>query len=396
MRILQAHSRHATRGGADHVIERERGLLVDAGHEVRQYFADPGDTGAAGWRQAGAAVWNPRTHREVRALVRSLRPDVVHVHTPFPLLSPSVFWAAHREGVPTVATVHSYRYSCIAGTLRRDGTLCEDCVGSATKLAGLRHRCYHDSLAASGALTASLGLHRAVGTFTGKVDRFLTMTEFSRDLLVRDGVPAGHIAVKPNCTDDPGLPLGYGDREPVVLYVGRLVPEKGIGTLLRAWPQVAARGHRLVVVGDGPLRPEVERAAAADASVSFLGWLSEPEVLAAQRAAAVTVVPSEWYEAGPPLVHLQALASGTPLVVCDLENICSSTVAADAGRAFRTGEAAALAAALTGVLADREGAAAMGRRGRELYLRDHTPESTLKILESTYAAVSDTRRGVGS
>jgi glycosyltransferase involved in cell wall biosynthesis len=385
MRILQAHSRHATRGGADHVIDREREILVAAGHEVEQYFTPP--AAGPGLKQATAAVWNVQAARDIRERIRSWRPDVLHVHTPFPTLSPSVFWSAHAEGVATVGTVHSYRYSCIAATLRRDGHICEDCVGSSLKLSGVRHRCYKDSAAASGAMTASLNLHRAIGTFSRRVGCFLTMTDFARGLLIRDGIPEEHIRVKPNCMDDPGDPVPYDAREPEVLFVGRLVPEKGITALLSAWRAVP-RGHRLVVIGDGPLRADVEAAAAADPTVEFRGWQTEEAVIRAQRNARLTVVPSEWYEAGPPLVMLQALASGTPLVTCDLENVAASAVAAGAAQSFRTGDADSLAAVLSSVLADPAHAATMAAAGRALYLRDHTPQTTLAILEDTYRALT--------
>jgi glycosyltransferase involved in cell wall biosynthesis len=386
MRILQAHSRHATRGGADHVIDRERDLLVAAGHDVEQYFTEPAS--GAGLRQAAAAVWNVRAAREVRERIRAWRPDVLHVHTPFPTLSPAVFWAAHAENVATVSTVHSYRYSCIAATLRRDGHICEDCIESTLKLPGVRHRCYKNSVAASGVMTASLGLHRGIGTFDKRVGCFLTMTDFARNLLVRDGIPEDHIRVKPNCMDDPGEQVPFDDRDPVVLFVGRLVPEKGITALLAAWRATTTRGCRLVVVGDGPLRDEVESAAATDPSIDFRGWVSEEAVMQAQRSARLTVVPSEWYEAGPPLVMLQALASGTPLVTCDLENVAATAVGSGAALPFRTGDAASLAETLSRALADPSAGAAMGRAGRGLYLRDHTPEVTLEILESTYRSVT--------
>src|SRR3954453_1676064 len=321
MRILQAHSRHAARGGADDVIDRERELLVAAGHDVQQYFTPPAS--GAGVKQAAAAVWNVRAAREVRDRIRTWRPDVLHVHTPFPTLSPAVFWSARAEGVATVGTVHSYRYSCIAATLRRDGHICEDCIASPLKLPGVRHRCYKESVAASAVMTTSLNLHRGMGTFTRRVGCFLTMTDFARHLLIRDGIPEQRIRVKPNCMDDPGEPVPFEEREPVVLFVGRLVQEKGITALLSAWRAVTS-DCRLVVIGDGPLRPEVEAAAAADATIEFRGWQTENAVMQAQRTARLTVVPSEWYEAGPPLVMLQALACGTPLVTCDLENVAAT------------------------------------------------------------------------
>jgi glycosyltransferase involved in cell wall biosynthesis len=389
MRILQAHSRHATRGGADHVIDRERDLLVAAGHQVEQYFTAPAS--GAGVKQAASAVWNVSAARDVRDKIRTWRPDVLHVHTPFPTLSPAVFWSAHAEGVATVGTVHSYRYSCIAATLRRDGHICEDCIASPLKLPGVRHRCYKDSAAASGVMTASLNLHRGIGTFSRRVGCFLTMTEFARDLLIRDGIPERRIRVKPNCMDDPGDPVPSEAREPVVLFVGRLVPEKGITALLTAWRAVSG-GWRLVVIGDGPSRQEVEAAAAADPTIDFRGWQTEDAVIAAQRTARLTVVPSEWYEAGPPLVMLQALACGTPLVTCDLENVAATAVASGAAVPFRTGDAVSLAETILGALAAPAAGAAMGRAARELYLRDHTPQRTLEILESTYRSVA--RAGV--
>lgn len=387
MRILQAHSRHATRGGADHVIDRERELLVAAGHHVEQYFTAPAS--GAGVKQATAAVWNVSAAREVREKIRTWRPDVLHVHTPFPTLSPAVFWSAHAEGVATVGTVHSYRYSCIAATLRRDGHICEDCIASPLKLPGVRHRCYKDSAAASAVMTASLNLHRGIGTFTRRVGCFLTMTDFARDLLIRDGIPEQRIRVKPNCMDDPGDPVPLESREPVVLFVGRLVQEKGISALLTAWRAVTG-GWRLVVIGDGPMRSEVEAAAAADPTIEFRGWQTEDAVMQAQRTARLTVVPSEWYEAGPPLVMLQALACGTPLVTCDLENVAATAVGSGAALSFRTGDAVSLAETLLRALAAPDAGAAMGGAARALYLRDHTPQTTLQILESTYRSVKQT------
>jgi glycosyltransferase involved in cell wall biosynthesis len=391
MRILQAHSRHATQGGADHVMERERQLLVAAGHEVRQYVADAaGDVQRPAWRQATDAVWNPASHRAVKTVIREWRPDVLHVHTPFPVLSPAAFWAARSEGVATVGTVHSYRYSCIAATLRRDGAICEDCIGSRTKLAGVRHACYHDSRAASAALTTSLALHHAAGTFSRAVGRFLPLTDFAKDLLVRDGIPAERIQVKPNCVDDPGEPVDPAGRKPVVLFAGRLVAEKGIATMLAGWRLADRAGCRLLVAGDGPLRHLVEQAADEDPSVELLGWQSAADLAEIQATARATLVPSEWYEAGPPLVLLEALASGTPVISCDLANISSTVQAAGAGVTFRTGDAVSLADAVSRLLADPAAATAAGLAARELYLRDHTPAASLAALERAYRAAAET------
>lgn len=388
MKVLQAHSLHSARGGADQVVARERSLLVEAGHEIRQYLAPAAEAESKpAWKQAADVVWNTRSYRELRGMIREFEPDVVHVHTPFPVLSPAVFHAARAEGVPSVTTVHSYRYSCIAGTLRREGRVCEDCVGSTLKLSGLRHGCYHHR-AASAAMTASLATHRRLGTFSEVVSRFLALTEFAREILVRDGVPPQRVVVKPNCVDDPGEPVPYGTRSPVFLFVGRLVPEKGIRTLLAAWDLLERPAARLVVVGDGPLLSLVQGAASRNPTISATGWLEPAEVFAYQARAAATVVCSEWYE-GQPIVLLDALAHGTPLIVSDLDNLSRDVARVRAGRMFRTGDACSLAAAMAATLDDNASSAAQSAAGRSLYLAVHTPRAAVTSLESIYAEVCE-------
>jgi glycosyltransferase involved in cell wall biosynthesis len=385
LRIVQAHNRHATRGGADVVLDQDRRMLESAGHQVTRLITEPVDKADA--RSAAQAVWNSDTARRVGRIVREFRPDVLHVHTPFPLMSPVVFRAAHRHGVPTVATMHSFRFTCIAGTLRRDGQLCEDCVGRTLKLPALRHRCYHNSATASASMAASLTLHHTIGTFRSHVDRFLTMTTFAKDILVRDGVPAAHVAVKPNCVDDPGTTTRLRKRPRNVLFVGRLVEEKGIRTMLEGWSLAAPQRHRLRVCGDGPLRNLVEEYAAKDPSIEPLGWMSAPDVQREQRQARLTLVPSEWYEAGPPLVLLDSLATATPVLASDLDNISATVVSAGAGSTFRAGSATSFADQLSRLLDDPTTLSAMAGHARALYDADHTPASALRTLERTYESV---------
>lgn len=391
LRVLQAHNRHATRGGADAVLDQDRRMLEGAGHVVSRLLTEPVED--AGAREALRAVWNRDTTEQVAKAVRDFRPDVVHVHTPFPLMSPVVFRAAHRFGVPTVATMHSFRFSCIAGTLRRDGRVCEDCVGRTVKLPALRHRCYHDSASASASLAASLTLHHAMGTFRSHVDRFLTMTDFAKGILVRDGVPAAHVSVKPNCVEDPGPAAPLRERPPQVLFVGRLVEEKGVRTMLEGWRRAATGEHLLRVCGDGPLRPLVEEAAAADPTIRVEGWLSAPQVQDEQRRSRLTLVPSEWYEAGPPLVLLDSLAMATPVLASDLDNISLSVRESGAGAGFRTGSSSSLAEQLSRLLDDPETLESMAGRARALYEADHTPAASLRALVTAYESVSGRAAG---
>lgn len=389
MRVLQLHNRQAGTGGADMVVDAEAGVLRRAGHDVEQSFVPAAHTiERSSVGLAVDAVWNRSVYAEVGARIAEFHPDVVHVHTPFPTASPAVFRAATRAGCATVTTSHSFRYSCVVGTCLRAGSICEDCVGSTLKLAGIRHRCYHESAAGSAALTASLVGHRMAGTFKRHVDRFITLTPFAKQLMVRDGIDAAQIEVKANLVPDRGTPLAEVDREPYAVFVGRLVEEKGIETLLSAWRSVRS-GLDLVVIGNGPLEDRVQAAARENPAIRVRGWLSPDEVHEVQRRAALTIVPSEWYEAGPPLVLLESLSAGTPVVASSLENISSTLLEAQAGRTFTTGDGKALATTVDEMTVDGRWTpttAQMAQHARRLYLRDHTEKATLSALERIYGA----------
>jgi glycosyltransferase involved in cell wall biosynthesis len=388
MRILQLHNVHAgPGGGAVEVLDHEAALLEAAGHDVEQFTLAPTEElGLSAVRAGAKAVWNVEAAREVRTRITAFRPDVVHVHTPFPLMSPAVFRVATAENVPVVTTLHSFRYSCVAGTCWRDGHVCEDCVGKRLKLPGVQHRCYHDSVGASGALTLSLLTHRVLGTFHRSVSRYLTLTEFARDLLIRDGFPADRITVKPNSVPDPGFRATPRTDERRLVFAGRLIDVKGVETLLQAWRQVPP-GMRLVIAGDGPLRPLVEQQASADPSIEYVGWVGEREVLELMAGAEAVLVPSEWYE-GFPLVISRSLSVGTPVVVTDLENICADVLADDVGWAFRVKDPAALAATLAALVANPGMATERRSRARASYERRFSPAVNLARLEDVYRSVA--------
>ncbi|MBA2767853.1 MAG: glycosyltransferase [Sporichthyaceae bacterium] len=389
MRILQLHNHHQSLGGAMEVLAHEAGLLGAGGHTVRTYTLPAADELNLGPVRAGLkAVWNLEACRDVEAEIRAFRPDVVHVHTPFPLLSPAVFRTAKKLGVPTAATIHSYRYSCIAATCHRDGGVCEDCIGKRLKLPGVRHKCYHDSYAASAALTLSLALHRGIGTFDGCVDRFLALTDFARELLIRDGLPQEKVIVKHNSVPDAGVRAGPAAGQRYLMFAGRLLDIKGVQTMLDAWARADTGDVELRIAGDGPLRGLVEQRGRADPSIKALGWLDEDEVFTLMGGAEVVVVPSEWYEGGGPLVTLRSLAVGTPVVISDLDNIAAPVLEDGAGVAFAVGDADALAAVFTQVVANPQWWRGRRAIARESYEKRYSPAVDLKRLEFLYASLA--------
>lgn len=382
--LLQVHNRPLVPGGADGVVANEASILAAAGCRVEQLILDSRtrpDLNSV--RTAAKAIWNRQAQHLLEERIALVQPDIVHVHTPFPLMSPAVFRTAHQCGLPTIATAHSYRYSCIRASCYRDAEVCELCVGSRTKMAGVRYRCYKNSYPASLAMASSLVLHRLAGTFDHCVTAYIALSEFMRDLYVRDGFPAEKIVVKPNSVPDPGA--RGAARSDYVLYAGRLTIEKGIHTLLGAWER-SSRLPRLIIVGDGDLRSAVTQAAERDSRIDYMGWVPGEEVTRLLEEALVLILPSEWYE-GHPLVAVEGLARGVPVVSSRTAN--SSGVVEDrvSGVLFDTGDSASLADSILDLIRDDQDLERMGRAGRARYRTLYSQESNVQRLLGIYRSV---------
>lgn len=313
MRILQVHTRYRERGGEDAVVEGERDLLRMAGHDVDLLeFHNPAsrvDAATSLFR----APWNRRAAQSVVEAAEGYGADVVHVHNTWFALSPAVVPALSRAGFPTVVTIHNYRLSCVNAIHYRDNRICEDCVGK-VPWRGVIHRCYRNSAAQSGMVALTIASHRVRDTWDKDADVVVCLTGFAGQYLEAAGVSPQTIIVKPNAVADPGNRPNPPSTSDVLLFVGRLSPEKGLSDLFDAWLTADRAGMRLGVVGDGPLRSTAVDMARRAADVEFLGRLSGSAVAEEMKRSRALVLPSRSFE-GMPMVLLEALAAGLPTIV---------------------------------------------------------------------------------
>jgi glycosyltransferase involved in cell wall biosynthesis len=305
MRILIAHSWNLIMSGDNRVVEEEAKLLRSGGHDVRTWTPVPeGVSGPAVLRTGARAIWSTSAAAALRQMFREHGTEVLHVHNPFPNLSPVVFRVAAAKGVPVVMTLHNYRLaSCLPATFLRDGRVCESCLGR-VPWRGVVYRCYRNSYMGSGVLAASLTLHRAIKSFD-RVTHFLAVSSFVRDKMVQAGMAPERISVKPNFAWPAKRRRGPGD---YFLYLGRLYSEKGVDTLLEAWRDAPGK---LLIVGDGPEAAHLR--ASAPSGVEFVGVVSPDRVEQIMGRARAMLVPSRWYEAAPRSI-LEAFAAGVPVV----------------------------------------------------------------------------------
>lgn len=343
MKILIAHNRYQTMGGEDSAVRNETEMLRRGGHAV-ELLTDDNDAirGVRGVLAAAASVaYSPRSRRRMRSAIGEFKPQILHVHNWFPRLSPSIILEADAQRIPIIQTLHNYRMICSNAMLYRNGAVCTKCVGSAFPLSGAIHGCYRGSRAGSAVVTAAYALHRLARTWD-KVDLFIAVSAFQRSLLVRGGVPAGKIVIKPNfaCSE---LSEERVAKEDFAIYVGRISEEKGLRTLLAAW-NTGKIPLRLRMFGDGPLTEEVRCNAERNKRIEYMG--PQPFQIISQEMAKARylVFPSEWYETFGNVV-VEAHAKGTPVLAADLGNMKELVEEGVTGYRFFPGNAESLISA---------------------------------------------------
>lgn len=394
LRVLVVHNRYRSLqpGGEDRVVDQETALLADSGVEVTTFGRSSDDI--ASKSLLGKALvpvqvpWSASARVALRAQLQAQRPDVVHIHNTFPLLSPSVVAACADVGVPAVATLHNYLQVCPRGTLFRDGQVCTECTGR-LPVPAVRHGCYRDSRLASVPLALNMVANRSrwwVG-----IRRFFCISEAQRALLIQGGMPAHLLAVKHNFVVDPGVQRSRAGKH--VLYLGRLTEEKGLHELMRAWEQLAGSGIHpvpLVIAGTGPLENVVRTWAAGRGDVHYLGLRSRAECQELTAQAAAVVAPSIWLESFG-LTVVEAMAAAVPVAAAAHGAFPELVQDRVTGFLHPPGDVAALASALRRLLADTDRNMALGRAARRSYEAQFTPEIGLAALLAGYEAAIEGR-----
>jgi glycosyltransferase involved in cell wall biosynthesis len=381
MKVVVAHNRYAAAApsGENVIVDAEIAQLRAAGVTVVPFLRSSDEIGALPAAQKAllplSPIYNGASRRALARLLHDEKPDLVHLHNPYPLLSPWVVRTAHKAGVPVLQTVHNYRQVCAPGLYFRDGHICHDCRGKAFPLPAIQHACYRGSRPQSAIMATTLTVHR--GTWRS-VDRYIALTDAIADHLRDYGIPAERISVRPNALPDPGEAPLPGDG---FLFAARLSAEKGLGLLLDAW-----RGHgdgelgTLRIAGDGPLRRLAEAAAAERGDVTYLGPLDRPDALAEVARTACVVTPSTWHDVLPTIV-LEALASGRPVLGTNLGGI--PYLVGDAGWIVEP-ERDAIAA---GLKLAHAGAAGLRTIARRRYEQSFAPDVLVRRLTDIYAEV---------
>ena len=397
--LLSLNNYHYQRGGADIAFLRHNALLESAGWRVVPLSMQHPNNEPTEWaehfveeielgqpyspfervRKGLKAAYSFESRRKVEQLIDLVAPDICHAHNIYHHISPSVLGAIKKKGVPLVMTLHDLKIACPNYSMLSHDGVCERCRGGRLYNVAL-HRCIKNNLPMSMLVMLESYVHRLLGSYTRNVDCFLVPSLFYIEKLAEWGFDTSRFVHVPNFIDGERFVPQYepGKR---FLYFGRLSPEKGGKTLIRA---AHAAGVGLDIAGTGPEREALERLAAELGSdVRFLGFLTGEPLHSAVRYARAVVIPSEWYE-NAPLSVLEAAAMGKPVIAADIGGLPEMVLDGETGWVFTSGSVPDLARVLSDARERDAEIEERGRRARDRVLRRFSSEAYLTNIADVY------------
>ncbi len=392
MNILQIHNRYKYKGGEWTVVKQEYDLLVK-NHTVEQFIVNNRDVLTSVFNKAKLVFkthYNSESKQRVREKLNDFKADVMHVHNFFPLLSPSIFEAAREAGIPSVLTLHNYRLIHPNGLMYYNGEIDNRSIN------GSAYRCvfdgvYRNSIFQTAVLAHMIEYHRKNNTWKKFPSAFIALSEFSKEMFVQGGLPEERILVKPNFLKDPvpehkELKLSP-QKEDIFLYVGRISYEKGVQDLIHFWLEHNI-SSKLVIAGDGPLRETLEKKSEGHSRIEWLGQLSRKKTLSKLSVAKALIFPTKWYE-GQPLILLEALAMGCPVITSKIGNPRQIISHGKTGFHFTPGNFKELHHYLDIINSDPQKTGELSANARKEFLKKYTPEQNYERLLEIYSRASE-------
>lgn len=358
MRILLINKYHYRKGGAERAYFDTAHILAENGHEIAFFSMEHPDNLPTPWkkyfvrqvdyldekqpllskiRAAVRILWNSEAARELEKLIVEFSPEVAHLHNTYHQLSPSILWTLKKHGVKIVMTLHDYKAVSPNYSLFVRGKIWEHVSGWKTII----DRAIKDSLVKSTVCAFELWFHQMLGSYR-LVNQYLAPSKFLIQKYQALGFPYPIQHVPQPLSPFPQPPAQLGQGSPY-LFAGRLSPEKGAETLLKAFAELP--NLKLMVAGTGPEEVRLKKQYGHFPNITFLGHLSGEPLAQAFRKAKAFIIPSEWYE-NMPYSMLEAFGYGLPVIGSNLGGIPERIVDGHNGFLFEAGNVESLKAAL--------------------------------------------------
>lgn len=326
-KLLLVHNFYQVPGGEDTVFNNEKKLLEDNGHEVITYTRDNEELNNFHVFEKVIyplnTIFSLKTYNEIKKIISDNQVDIVHVHNTWPLISPSVYYAAFHSKIPVVQTVHNFRLICPGATLYHNGKICEDSLYKGLR-SSIKNKIYKGSFIHTLVSAATLKIHRLMGTY--KKVNYIFLTEFNKKKVLelnnnkRMVIDESKTFIKPNYVSVDREVIPFGQRKNQFVFVGRLDKLKGIKLLLEAWKEI--KDSELVVCGIGPEEKWCKAFIKKNeiSNVHMMGFIQNTEVRNIIAESKALILPTQWYE-GFPMTIVESFACGTPVIGSEIGNV---------------------------------------------------------------------------
>ncbi|MCG8430410.1 MAG: glycosyltransferase family 4 protein, partial [Candidatus Omnitrophica bacterium] len=322
-------------------------------------------------------------------LIENSRPQIAHLHNIYHQISPSILHTLKQYGIPVVMSLHDFKLVCPAYTRVYRGAECSACGGGRFYHC-LFKKCVKGSRIKSALSTVEMYLHHSLLHLYDLVDLFISPSVFLKDTIERMGVK-GKIEVLPNFFEVNGIEPLYEGLDNTIVCFGRLVPGKGLMTLLDAMKDLAHL--KLKIIGEGPERQRIEERIEREriGNVTCLGYLAREELYRHIRTACLAVFASELPENNP-LSVIEAYALGKPVIGAGMGGTSELIVSGENGILVPPGDAAQLRSVLDELMNDKARISRMGRQARAYAEMHFQAERYYERLMGLYHLTIETRK----
>ncbi len=368
MKIAIVHNEYKHFSGEEAVVKDQTRLLEDNGHEVCFFIRRSSDIPKmrlGKLRAFFSGIYSCSAKREFRRFLMKERPDIVHVHNLFPLISPSILPVCTKANIPVVMTVHNYRLLCPTGLFYCHGQICEKCAS------GKEWHCIQQNCNSSYFKSVGYALRnwfaRKRRFYLDHVAHFLALTEFQKRKLVEYGFPEDKISVIPNMVHAIPESSQQNDSLPgYVAYAGRLSEEKGIDLIIEAARLLPEIPFKLAGNGADEFRD------IAPVNVEFLGYVSKERLPEFYAGCHLAVMASRWYE-GFPTVLPELMCMRKAVIVPDVGGFPEIIQDNFNGLLFRAGDIKDLAGKIKVLFENNSMRDTFTNNGYNKYKDNYTP-----------------------
>lgn len=383
MKVLLVHNYLRPPSGENIVFEHERSLLEAHGHKIAVYVKKNEEitTWSLGDRIGLPlnVIWSQKSYQEIKRLIQDFKPQIVHFHNIFPLISPSTYYACQQGNIPVVQTLHNFRLICPGALLFRNGKICEECLRKSI-WRGVLYGCYHNSKIHTAGVATMVAFHRLLQTWSKQVTLYITLTEFATKKFIDAGFPKHKLVIKPNFLINPPSPEFQNSG--FVVFIGRLGEEKGLKILIEAWRNITTTP--LKIIGEGPMRFELEKIVRElNLSIEILGYRPPQECINYLKNSQFLTLPSICYE-GLPMVVLEAMACGKPIIASRIGVLPELIKDKVTGLLFEPGNVNDLVEKIRWMINHKAEAIEMGKRARVEFEDKYTADKNYELLMDIY------------